>query len=367
MKILKENKYFIFDRPIKINLKYHIKQIRCRIHYLVASFGYRTITKFLLPKDKSNKKYTVSICAIFRDEGEILKEWIEFHRIVGVQHFYLYNNFSADNYKQILDPYIRDGIVTLTDWPYERQQMAAYKHCADNYREESKWIGFIDLDEFVVPNGQNHRIYDFLQSFENRTPFVVIYWRFFGSSGLINRDRSKLVTESFTSCWYKYVDIGKYFWNTRFSYYANEKRQGGYMHYRWGSIKGVSVPSMNEFGEYIMFGIHRRGATSEFPIQINHYVIKSFYEYCEKKAKRGGGVHAIQDGFHDIKYFFYHEQYCQSMDYRIMRYMGQLKLKLYYDNDVRGKNIDSDIIVVDGGGKLIYFIYVASRVSREAA
>ena len=327
MKYIHEDEYFIFDNPKGINLKYLIKQAL----YPIASLGYSLITKALLPKDKTNKKYNVSLCAIFRDEGEILKEWIEFHRIVGVEHFYLYNNFSADNYKEILAPYIEQGLVTLTDWPHERQQMAAYKHCAENYSEQSKWIGFIDLDEFVVPNGQNQTIYDFLQGFEDKASFVVMYWQYFGSSGLIERDKSKPVTESFTSCWYKYGDIGKYFWNTRFSYDANEKRQTGYMHLRWGSVKGVSVPPMNEFGKYCLFGLNK-GAKKDFPIQINHYVMKSFNEYREKKAKRGGGVHAIQEGFHDAKYFFDHEKYCQSEDYRIMRYMSQLKLKLYYTN-----------------------------------
>ena len=323
MKCAFENKYFIFDTPKNINAKYYIK--KCL--YIFVSACYRLLTKILISKKHSARNYTVSLCAIFRDEGEILREWIEFHRIVGVEHFYLYNNFSTDNYKEILAPYIKEGLVTLTDWPYERQQMAAYKHCADNYRNDSKWIGFIDLDEFVVPNGQNQTIYDFLQEFENKAPFVVIYWRYFGSSGLIERDRSKLVTETFTSCWYKYGDIGKYFWNTIFDYDASEKHQSGYMHSRWGRLKGISIPPMNEFGKYILFGLHR-GAKLDFPIQINHYVIKSFYEYCEKKAKRGGGVHAIQEGFHDIKYFFNHDKYCQSTDYRIYKYLVQLKIRL---------------------------------------
>ena len=36
--------------------------------------------------------YDLSVCAIFKDEASYLKEWIEYHKLVGVQHFYLYEN-----------------------------------------------------------------------------------------------------------------------------------------------------------------------------------------------------------------------------------------------------------------------------------
>jgi len=38
----------------------------------------------------------LSICAIFKDEAPYLPEWIEFHRLVGVERFFLYDNGSGD-------------------------------------------------------------------------------------------------------------------------------------------------------------------------------------------------------------------------------------------------------------------------------
>ena len=61
----------------------------------------------------AERQYKVSIGAIFKNEALYLKEWIEFHRIVGVEHFYLYNNNSDDNYREVLEPYIKRNIVTL--------------------------------------------------------------------------------------------------------------------------------------------------------------------------------------------------------------------------------------------------------------
>lgn len=61
----------------------------------------------------SLRKY-LSICAIFRNEADYLKEWIEFHRLVGVEHFFLYNNFSEDAYLSILGDYIGQGLRLKT-------------------------------------------------------------------------------------------------------------------------------------------------------------------------------------------------------------------------------------------------------------
>ena len=37
------------------------------------------------------------------------REWVEFHRLVGVERFFLYNNFSEDNHMEVLAPYIEEG------------------------------------------------------------------------------------------------------------------------------------------------------------------------------------------------------------------------------------------------------------------
>jgi hypothetical protein len=91
----------------------------------------------------------LSICAIYRDEGPYLQEWLEFHRLTGVEHFFLYDNGSTDVNRQVLSPYVEQGIVTLHDWLVYPGQGGAYMHCLRHHREGSRWIAFIDLDEFL--------------------------------------------------------------------------------------------------------------------------------------------------------------------------------------------------------------------------
>ena len=91
---------------------------------------------------KYNKKYKISVCGIFKDEGPFLKEWIEFNKMVGVEHFYLYNNNSSDNFLNVLAPYIESGLVTYIDFPYNQAQIAVM-----TYFKSTKFLGLIDLVE----------------------------------------------------------------------------------------------------------------------------------------------------------------------------------------------------------------------------
>ncbi len=78
-----------------------------------------TLFTLVISSLSATPKHYVSICAIFRDEAPFLEEWIEYHRMIGVEHFYLYNHLSADHYYEVLRPYIQEGIVELKDWPIE--------------------------------------------------------------------------------------------------------------------------------------------------------------------------------------------------------------------------------------------------------
>src|SRR2546430_8009121 len=73
--------------------------------------------------------YYLSACAIFRNEARYLKEWIVFHLGVGLEHIYLYENRSTDDFRTMLAPFVARGQVTLVDWPKPHGQKAAYLHC----------------------------------------------------------------------------------------------------------------------------------------------------------------------------------------------------------------------------------------------
>lgn len=315
--LIKEDKYFIYDNPKAFGLKYIIKLILSSIYSLYYNIAFHFIR--IKP---INKKYDVSICAIYKNESCYLKEWIEYHILIGVDHFYLYNNNSSDDYLNVLQEYIDKNIVTLIDWEKPQSQMEAYQNCVNSYSNETNWFCFIDIDEFIVPNKDNN-INDFLKEFCNK-PILIVYWKCFGASGIYKRNSNRLVTEDFVLSWGKYTNIGKVFYNTAFSYDI-EIFKGSNMHYMWARKGKMKLPPVNVFNKVCIYN-NDHANSKDFPIQINHYVTKSLEEYINKKMKRGGGVHPL--GFHNNDYFTEHNERSVFPDYHIYKYLPYLKQKL---------------------------------------
>ncbi|NGX36971.1 MAG: hypothetical protein K1000chlam2_00117 [Chlamydiae bacterium] len=138
----------------------------------------------------AESKYYLSVCAIFRNEARFLKEWIEYHQMIGVEHFYLFNNLSEDSYYGVLEPYVKKGIVELFDWPYESQyhknwthiQCGAYNKLIDQRRKETFWLAIIDTDEFIVPL-KKETLPKFLKSYE-KYGGIGINWQLYGTSDI---------------------------------------------------------------------------------------------------------------------------------------------------------------------------------------
>jgi hypothetical protein len=153
--------------------------------------------------DGDEKKYKLAVCAVFQNENFFMQEWLEFHKLMGVEHFYLYDNNSTDNSLEILKPYIESGIVDLFEWPVETNneheylhllQLPVYNHALQIAKHEASWIAFIDLDEFLFPVVHQDLI-TFLQDHQQRAGLAV-NWQLYGTSWLETVESDKLITES---------------------------------------------------------------------------------------------------------------------------------------------------------------------------
>jgi hypothetical protein len=136
----------------------------------------------------------LAACALYRDEAPYLREWVEFHRLVGVERFFLYDHESVDDHLTVLAPYIDAGIVEVQRPPGSPPQAPAYRNCLERHRTDARWIAFIDIDEFLFsPTGK--AVSELLREYE-RWPGVGVNWALFGSSG--HRERQPgLVIESY--------------------------------------------------------------------------------------------------------------------------------------------------------------------------
>lgn len=151
------------------------------------------------------KKHNLSICTAFKNEAVFMREWIEYHLLIGVDHFYLYNTGSTDLSIGVLSPYLKKNQVTLINWPNLSAnendelwvlgtQFTAYEN-AVKYQalNETKWLLFLDIDEFLVPPCKS--IPEILQKYDDY-PGVTLISEYFDASDLGSLPKRKLIIQS---------------------------------------------------------------------------------------------------------------------------------------------------------------------------
>lgn len=100
-----------------------------------------------------------------------LVEWITYQKLIGVDHFYLYDNSGAfsNDPSNSLHPIAElfPGDVTIIDWPAQvcnnnpnnvdsvgerSSQYAAEASCRLRFGPHVNWIAQFDIDEYLVPS-----------------------------------------------------------------------------------------------------------------------------------------------------------------------------------------------------------------------
>lgn len=182
-----------------------------KIGICVSSALAIVLASFFLLHSSSKYPYEFAICAMFKNESPWLKEWIVFHHdVLGFAHFYLYNNDSSDNYKDVLKPFIDKGIVELIDWsssdPAHRlgddilwfpYQIGAYNDCLKKRAlGKAKWVGLFDIDEFLVPVHGAASFRSYMRGLDKRHKGSVKFsWRIFGTSDVWDLQSGAMLTE----------------------------------------------------------------------------------------------------------------------------------------------------------------------------
>jgi hypothetical protein len=258
----------------------------------------------------------LSVCGIVRGE-RYLEEWVEYHRTVGVEHFYIYDNGAFAG--SFLKKQVSEGFVTVIPFPGKCQQLNAYNHCLRNFKNESRWIAFIDADEFLVPN-KGSDLRNVLRNYEQYGGLAV-NWLIFGSSYHILRPIG--------------FQIENYTHRAR-----NDYAHKGEVHNQL--VKSIVQPShtiavstnphiflyeegyycVNEKFERVSGPISKN--TTE-TIQLNHYYTRSYQDFREKiiRGRADVGGSRSWDEFFEVDY------YANAVwDYRILRFLPELKKRL---------------------------------------
>jgi hypothetical protein len=287
----------------------------------------------------------LTVGAIFRDEAPYLAEWIAFHRLVGADHFVLYDNGSADAPEGVLEPFLAAGLVTLVRWPIPFHQKAAqkaYADCLERVRGRARWLACIDVDEFLF--APRHRtLLPALRDYET-APGVVVRWQVYGSSGH-QRASSEPVIARFVrrapTSWIRnrrtksIVDpartlrpVGAHHFEYRDGDLAVDEtgqRVGLTPRPRFKKrlrpVYGRLGPLLRFLDPYASGDITSRKVSVE-QLRINHYPIKSREEF-ERKAR----FKREKKRYEGVDYFAYHDRN-EVLDPILSRYLPELEQAL---------------------------------------
>ncbi len=241
-----------------------------------------------IKNDHTTPKYYLSVCAIAKNEGPYFKEWIEWHLKQGAEKFYIYDNGSTDDTRQVLEPYIQSGVVDYKYWEGRRQQLAVYDDCFETKRFESRWIAIIDLDEFIVPL-KDYTLRDFLKRFESYSA-VEINWLIYGSGGQKNKTEGTMMER------FKYHSLPSHYLNRHVKSIVNPRRV--YVMIGCHEAARIYGKAADSHLNPLKKNFHNREPQQDV-IRINHYAVKSYEEFAGKKAR--GSARAVNR--HTDEYF----------------------------------------------------------------
>lgn len=210
----------------------------------------------------------------FKNEARYLPEFLCFHLAVGVEHFYLYNNNSTDDYAAVLKPFLDAGLVTLVDWPAKPASPSADIDCVQRCRGKTRWLACFDADEFLFPV-QADDLKAILREYEGY-PALVANWKLFGSFGH-QTPPPGLVIESYLGCDEALNRHVKSIIDPlRVVAYGNSH----YWLYR-GWRQGVDENRREVLGSFV-------SDPTANAIQVNHYIVKSREDLLAKRDPNYG-------------------------------------------------------------------------------
>ena len=246
--------------------------------------------------DKNLFMYELAVVAIMKNEGPYIKEWLDYHLLAGVNHFFIYDNESPDNQKEVLQPYIERGLVTYIFFPGKSPQFPAYNDAIKRFRFFCRYMAFIDGDEFIFPqeNKSITETVDEILADKPQAGALAINWHMFGSNFQRKADFSRGVLERFT----RRADDNKYSEPGNLNFFIKDVVIPLHTDYFDGPHQMHHFEgyfSVNEDGNPVFIWTNEPPTTKK--LVINHYNTKSLEEFL---AKRNRGYAASAENIEQL-------------------------------------------------------------------
>ena len=224
-------------------------------------------------------KKPLVIVGIFKNEAHILREWLNHYIKQGVEHFYLTDNGSTDNWRS----QITNLPVTIREDTKRHAQAWHYNQYLDTVKKNAEWVLVVDLDEFMYARFDKD-LPTALNKYDKNIGQIKVRMKYFGSHGHVKQPEN--VIHNFYSRMKGLSKNGgpKSFIRTanlvKFNIHTSQVK----------NCKEVFEP------EEDTPGIKSENALQKAPIHLNHYVIQSLDWYKKTKMRRGAADVKSKDG-----------------------------------------------------------------------
>lgn len=265
------------------------------------------------------------VVGIFKNESEVLNEWLKHYTNEGCSRFFLIDNGSDDNYK--IDDEYKDLVDVVIDATKHAQAQLYNQHFGEKIKSYN-WTLVCDLDEFVYSRKSFKTIRSYLKSVSDpNVTQIAIPWKIFGSNGYDTEDKKEpsSVIDAFT----KRIDYDK-----DEGFQGVQRVQGDHKFdlckcvIRSHAVKRLNVHvSETKYGrtvqsqditvptEGLPFAPMNESRLKASPLALNHYAIRSLDWYTRVKMTRGSAESAAaSDQYSKIKYFHDYDKVSNDID-----------------------------------------------------
>lgn len=198
----------------------------------------------------------VALVCIAKNEDNYIQEWIDYHKKVGFDDIFIYqNNWRWSGESENTHKINFDG---------KNLQIVAYNNFLQSYKDQFDWVAFFDVDEFLVLK-KHKNIKEFLKDYSDFDA-VGINWVLFGNNGHTKVDSEYSLIKRFTK---RQSDVNQHIKSiVKMSKNINM------------IIHNPTTPWVNTEKQYKLGPFNVNGSIEI--AQINHYFCKTEDEFIEK-------------------------------------------------------------------------------------
>jgi hypothetical protein len=263
------------------------------------------------------KPVYLTLIAIVRDQEHYIKEWLTFHRIVGVERFVIILHKCSDETEKCIRelPFIEDiHVHHVIDESIDSVQLGAYHWAVVHYGHYSRWLLFLDTDEFMFGTKKDW-LPEILNHYE-KYGGLAVHLHHFGSNNHVLRPDG-LSIEAFTQRKTERYDMNcavKSFIQTQYLVTILSPH-----------VQLTSLPVVRE--HFDLLGETHWGSLKKPSFDIvrcNHYHTRSMEDWVERRKRGSCNTYHAGNAIYDVNRFIERNTGEMVNDTAILRFAKQI-------------------------------------------